>query len=354
MTPALRILHTGLNSARWNVGMTAALVDLHRTGRAPDTLRFYRTPPSVLLGRHQHLRSAVNSSRCLGHGVDIARRITGGTAVVLSPGVLGVDLIVERKDFGPSLSNSIAWICTGLAAGIARVGLPARFQPSGSIVIDGRVVGCLTGTSDGLTLIFQGFIHLDNEAHKLAERLAAPAKRAANLADAGQTWTSLAAFLGRTPPAEEIVDILVAALANELRRPAQKGEASAVETELAGRFAAEPVDLEPVPDGRTPARETRIGRKRSAGGSVEVRVTPDEGGQISEIQITGDFSIAPMRAVDDLETALRGVQAEAAADHAREILEQSDVTMSGVAPVDIAAAIAAAVKSKSPRRPRSP
>src|SRR5262245_35323431 len=109
----LRVLDTGLNPARWNVGMTAALAELHRTGRAEDTLRFYRSPPAMLLGRHQNLRRAVNVDRCARRHIEMTRRITGGGAMYVDPGILAFDLVVDRRNFGASLSNAIAWIATG-------------------------------------------------------------------------------------------------------------------------------------------------------------------------------------------------------------------------------------------------
>ena len=37
MTPALRLLDTGLAAARWNVAMTAALAELHAAAAASPT-----------------------------------------------------------------------------------------------------------------------------------------------------------------------------------------------------------------------------------------------------------------------------------------------------------------------------
>jgi lipoate-protein ligase A len=97
------------SGAQWGhiLLLTGALVELHRIGQAPDTLR-YRSPPSVLLGRHQNMRAEVDVRRCLRKNIEIARRITGGSSVYMSPGILAFDLIVKRLDFRPRLRNSIA------------------------------------------------------------------------------------------------------------------------------------------------------------------------------------------------------------------------------------------------------
>ncbi len=38
----LRVLDTGINSARWNIAVTAAMLELRAAGGIPDTLRFHR------------------------------------------------------------------------------------------------------------------------------------------------------------------------------------------------------------------------------------------------------------------------------------------------------------------------
>lgn len=85
MTFPLRVIDTGLNAARWNVAMTAAVTELRRDRRIPDTLRFHRYPKSVLIGRHQVLAVAVYIERCRTAKVEIARRLTGGGAVYMAP-----------------------------------------------------------------------------------------------------------------------------------------------------------------------------------------------------------------------------------------------------------------------------
>ncbi len=59
---ALRIIDTGVKPSRWNIAVTAALLELHRIGATPDTVRFHRYPRSVLIGRNAPSRST--AARC--------------------------------------------------------------------------------------------------------------------------------------------------------------------------------------------------------------------------------------------------------------------------------------------------
>ena len=88
MKQPLRILDTGLKDARWNIAMTAALAELHAEGRIQDTVRLHRYPPCVLLGRSQTMECAADLDHCRRAGVALARRVTGGGAVFMSPRML--------------------------------------------------------------------------------------------------------------------------------------------------------------------------------------------------------------------------------------------------------------------------
>jgi lipoate-protein ligase A len=73
MSGSLRLLDTGLEDARWNVAVTAALLELHAEGRVPDTLRFHRYRRCLLVGASQSVDGAPGAG-----GAQVVRRVTGG------------------------------------------------------------------------------------------------------------------------------------------------------------------------------------------------------------------------------------------------------------------------------------
>ena len=95
-----RLLDTGINDGRWNVALDQVLIDAHRAGQAPDTLRFLRFTPSVLVGRHQDLSREIDVDYCARHGIDVGRRVTGGGALYLDPQQLGWELVCTRAALG--------------------------------------------------------------------------------------------------------------------------------------------------------------------------------------------------------------------------------------------------------------
>jgi len=187
MTP-IRVIDTGLRPVRWNVAMTAALRELHRAGRIPDTVRFHRYPPSV----HRHI--------CW-------------------------DIIAERDALGGRLGQIEERIVGGIANGLSRMGLPARFRPRNEVAIDGRKISASRCSFAGPTLMCHGDV-----LTAAADVHGRPATTEA---------VSLRALLGRVPADEEVQDLLVAGLSHVLRRPVARVAIDVEEAELAESICAD-------------------------------------------------------------------------------------------------------------------
>jgi lipoate-protein ligase A len=238
MSMPMRLLDTGLMSARRNIAITSALAELHRTGQAPDTLRICMYPPSVLTGCHQRPVDVVRVKACRRHRVEIARRITGGGAVYMSPGVLAWDVVAESYRFGSRPGEVSGRICSGIAAGLARFGLPARFQPLNDVEIEGRRVSESRTWISGPTVVSQGTVLVDVDFAEMAAVLRKP--RAAGGHDAGAALagriTTLSEWLGRVPPMAELKGLLIAGLSHSWRRELRPGSLTPAERQLADRL----------------------------------------------------------------------------------------------------------------------
>lgn len=234
MNAPLRLIDTGLSDARRNIAVTAALAERHAGGHAPDTLRLYRFPRAVLLGAGQRLDEAVDVAACRAAGIAIARRVTGGGAVYMGPGVLTFDLVAERRRLGGELAAIGARVGAGLAAGLARLGIAARFAPPNSITVDERKISGASGLLDGDTAVLQGTVLVDADLTEMAAALAAPAGKGI----AAQV-TTLAIALGRVPPADAVKAALLDGLAAALGRGFIAAEIEPAEVTLAERLLAE-------------------------------------------------------------------------------------------------------------------
>jgi lipoate---protein ligase len=207
---SLRIVDTGLAPARWNVAMTAVLAELHSTSAIGDTVRFHRYPACVLIGAGQDVRLAADMDHCRREGIPIARRVTGGGAVYMSPGMLAWDVVVDRAACGGVFEAVTRSVCGGVAAGLSRVGATARFRPPNDIAIGGRKVSGSSGYAAGQSAVLQGTVLLTDEIPAMARalRLPEPALR--------ERTTCLEAEIGAAPSLAWVADAITQGLAEAL------------------------------------------------------------------------------------------------------------------------------------------
>jgi lipoate-protein ligase A len=195
----LRILDTGLAPARWNVAMTATLAELHSRDATDDTVRFHRYPACVLIGAGQDMLSAADLGYCQRAGIAVARRVSGGGAVYMSPGMLAWDVVLDRAACGGGLDGVTREVCGGVAAGLSRLRAKARFRPPNDIEIGGRKVSGSSGYAVGRSAVLQGTILLTDETAAMAAALKLP------VAALRERVTCLAAEIGAAPSLASVV-----------------------------------------------------------------------------------------------------------------------------------------------------
>ncbi|RUM97089.1 lipoate--protein ligase family protein [Pseudaminobacter arsenicus] len=246
MNTPLRVIDTGLNSARWNIAVTAALSELHLGGSLEDTLRLHCYRRSVLLGRHQLLDDAVDRSFCARKGIEIARRVTGGGAVYMSPGVLAWDLVMARSA-AASLEAVSTKVCGAIATALASFGFAARFRPPGDVVIGGQKVSGSAGWHDGCSLVHQGTVLIDADLEEMARVLRMPVA-----ADIPLPVMTLADG-GSAPDFQSVANAVSDAIAQALDRRPVRGRLSTLESDMATKFLAEEIGTDEFVEGEEPA-----------------------------------------------------------------------------------------------------
>jgi lipoate-protein ligase A len=94
-----------------------------KTAHPDPIVRIYRwARPALSIGRHQRL-SDESAARCLAMGVEVARRPTGGTAVLHLDDVT-YSVVAPHGSLG--VLEVYRWVARGLIAAMARLGLEAE------------------------------------------------------------------------------------------------------------------------------------------------------------------------------------------------------------------------------------
>jgi len=211
----VRVLDSGLNSARWNVAMSAALLELHRAGRIPDSVRFHRYPRSVLIGRHQDLEKCAADP--MDASLELARRISGGGAVYMRPEILAWDIVINRAALADGLAGASERFGTAVAWGLSRLGVPAQYCSPNDVIVNGRKVSGSSGSFEGATLMYQGTVLVRFDMAEMADALVGKEDLVGRNALRTRV-ISLAEALGRLPALDDVRDALIGGFSDAFGR----------------------------------------------------------------------------------------------------------------------------------------
>ena len=344
---AFRVIDTGVLEGRLNIAIGQAIIEARQAGRVPDTLRFLRFPPTALVGRHQALGQEIDLDFCREHGIGVVRRITGGGAIFMEPGLLGWELAFSRKTLGvSSLPELTREICEAAAEGISRLGVAARYRPRNDIEVDGRKISGTGGFFDGDILFYQGTVLVDMDAQLMVSALRVPQAKLAKrqLDSAAQRVVTLRELLGdATPGLPAIQEALASAFAQRFGLKVARGELSAPELEEAQTLYREEIGTEEFVNGidePPAARGDLAGTRVCPGGTIRtyLRLEGPAQNRIRAVLITGDFFVTPPRLVYDLEARLRGVYLDDLHGVVQHFFEQAGAEVLSVSPDDFIAA----------------
>jgi lipoate-protein ligase A len=347
-----RVVDTGVREGRRHIALDQAMIDARNAGAIPDTIRFLRFPPTVLVGRHQALSREVRLDYCREHGIGVGRRITGGGAIYFDEGQLGWELVFARKTIAigtlPELAREI---CEAAALGLRRLGVDARYRPRNDIEVGGRKVSGTGGFFDGDTLFYQGTVLIDLDPARMVSALrVAEAKLAKRALDsAAQRVVTLQQLLGAAPPMADVQQALLEGFAERLGITPAPGALTAHEEALAARYYADEIGTDAFVAGiDDPGGGEAMGSASvtGAGGTVTAYVRLDGMGEarVRDALVTGDFFVTPPRIVFDLESSLRGVPARQVGDAVERFFAPARVGLLSVSTDDFRRALEGAAE----------
>lgn len=348
---AFRVIDTGLRDGRMQIAFDQAMIDAHKSGLIPDTIRFLRFPPTALVGRHQALSKEIRLDYCNENGIGTARRVTGGGAIYFDEGQLGWELVFHRDTLGiSSLADLAREICEAAASGLHKLGVDARYRPRNDIEVDGRKISGTGGFFDGTTLFYQGTVLADMSTPDMLAALNVPQPKLEkrNLDSAAQRIVTLKELLGEVPDMDAIKSALLDGFAERLGITVEWGEITDEEERLAQSLFDEEIGTDAfVAEIDDPDSDSDVlsATHSGAGGTVSahVRLEGPRDDRFREVLISGDFFVTPPRVVLDLEAYLRGRKAVDCRTDVRDFFANAEVGLLTITPDDFASAIEGAL-----------
>ncbi len=293
-------------------GLAADEAAMHRYGRgreppAPATLRLYTyRPHCALVGRYQNLEEEVDLEFCRGAGIEPGRRPTGGGAIIMGPGQLGV-AITARAAAEETPREALRRYAAGVIGGLAALGVESQFRSKNDLEVGGRKIAGLGLYLDPRgAILFHASVLADLDVPLMLQVLRIPGAKLSDKAVArvGERVTTVSRERGAPVAAVEIRERFAAGLAAAFGVELEPGALDAEERALAGRLTADRYGAAEWIHARSPRRDARGSAVlKTPEGLVRIYVGV-HGGVIKSALVAGDFNVLPP-GVGRLEAALK-------------------------------------------------
>lgn len=261
----------------------------------PPTLRLYTyRSHCALIGRYQHLEAELDLPACHQTGTEVNRRPTGGGAILMGEGQLGVALVMRAPALHPR--DLLERLSKGIVEGLRSLGLAAAFGGKNDVEVGGKKIAGLGLYLDGYgALLFHASVLADLDIPFMLRVLRIPA---AKLADKGvdavaQRVTTVSRETGSSWTGPTLRPLIAEGFAAAMGVDLELAEPDPSELQLAARLEREKYategwvnQLRPQPDATgTALLKTPLGLLR-----IYLSMT---GSTIKHATIVGDFNEFP-------------------------------------------------------------
>jgi lipoate-protein ligase A len=132
-----RFLNTGAQSGDYNMALDAAIAQ--SGAMSEPTLRVFKWQPDCIsLGYHQNAEE-INLTKCRRAGIDVARRPTGGRAILHAQELTYSVIIPAAHSWFEILPLDIyRRLSEAIASGLRHLGVQVSFAPGEKLHVDGR------------------------------------------------------------------------------------------------------------------------------------------------------------------------------------------------------------------------
>lgn len=160
----MKTLDLTLSTPEENLACDEALLNRCERENSEEVLRFWESPrPFVVLGISNAHRSETLFNECVGRGIPVLRRCSGGGAVLQGPGCLNYALVLQVRRPGPleTLTAANRFILERHRETIERlIGRPVVLQGSTDLTLEGlKFSGNSQRRKTGWLLFHGTFLH---------------------------------------------------------------------------------------------------------------------------------------------------------------------------------------------------
>lgn len=315
MEPWRLLQHDGVSAAAGLAVDEAVMGDYGRdvVSPPPPSLRLYTYERHcALVGRYQNVEAEVDLPACERNGAMVGRRPTGGGAIIMGDGQLGVAFVARAPAERPK--DLIRAYAKGIARGLAEMGIEATFRGKNDLEVHGRkIAGLGLYLDDHGALLFHSSILADLDITFMLGVLRIPAAKLGDkaIAAVSERVTTVTRETGRVWTGAQLRPLIALGFEKEFGVSLEPGALTGAETERAAALEKTKYSestwiyqRSPSPDGQGTAAF------KTPEGFVRVHISL-ENGVIKNVLFTGDFNELPDGLVR-IESALRWARLDAA------------------------------------------
>ena len=186
---------------------------------SPAALRLYDyRADCALVGRYQSTDDEVDLAYCASEGVEVARRPTGGGAIIMGEGQLGV-AIASRAQPGEGPRDTLRRFSVGVIGGLRALGVESGFRSKNDLEAGGRKIAGLGLYRDERgAVLFHASVLVDLDVERMLRVLRIPGAKLSDKAVArvGDRVTTVSREAGRGLRAMDVRDRFARGLARTL------------------------------------------------------------------------------------------------------------------------------------------
>lgn len=308
----IHIEHDSMDAAFW-FGLEQDL--LERDGLDEDVFLFWRTRPTLMLGRYQNAAAEIDEAYAKARGIAIVRRLTGGGTIYTDPGSWQFSFIRAEHSRQIDFKEFVLPVLSALRS----MGLDVTMGERNDLLLDGRKFSGNAQYHGRGRVLHHGSILFDTDVDEMARCLTVDSAKiiSKGIRSVRQRVTNLREHLGRAVDALAFRDRLLSHLLPDgvQRHTLSPAEAERIQAARAPLFGSWDWVYGHAPDYQV------VKSRRLPGGRVDVRLNLEKG-VIAACALTGDFFFSgDIAAVteglrgcryepESVRAALRGILAE--------------------------------------------
>jgi lipoate-protein ligase A len=214
-----RLIDSDLARADRTAACDEAMMMARHQRIVPNTLHLYRRDrPTVSLGYFEKIDETVDLEAVRRRGVQLVRRVSGGSAIYTDPGQVVFAVVLDRGAVPESPNETFEMVCKGVIKALDILGLKGEFKPVNDILVNKRKISGSAQTRKWDVVLQHGTLMVDTDFDVMFEVLKSKQKVRPK-----DSVTSLARELGEAPSMERVKHALVEGFSSTFNVEIHKG-----------------------------------------------------------------------------------------------------------------------------------